>query len=158
MNNLINPNNINIELKYIDKEYLSFLYYNYINNNIKNLNDEIFEKIPFIKNKNINIIGEHEHYNKHINNKLIGLPYYVFTYINKDININYLTIELYYYPTLDLNYYLKYCEGGDPIYYEEYSDKDIIEFIKADDNYNIMKNIVNMYKKINDNYSKLDFI
>ncbi len=35
MNYLINTSNIKNELKYIDKEYLVFLYYNYINYNIQ---------------------------------------------------------------------------------------------------------------------------
>jgi hypothetical protein len=30
--------------------------------------------------------------------------------------------------------------------------------LKNDEHYNLMKNIVNMYKKINNNFNKLEFI
>lgn len=145
----------NIKFKQIDNEHLNWIYTNYKNNKIRNIEENPkYEKYPnnYIIIRKFQFIKKNMNTNEIIINKdIINEPYYIFSYEFNN-NITYL----YYYPTLNLDCYIKHkyytkdcwsCQKGS---YE-------IEIIEENKTYYTMVNIINKLKNINDDYSKLDF-
>lgn len=145
----------NIKFKQIDNDHLNWIYTNYKNNNIKNIEENlkyvkypndyiIIRKFPFIK-KNMNTNDSI------INTNIIGDPYYIFSYKFNN-NITYL----YYYPTLNLDCYIKHKYYTKDCWTRQKGSNEI-EVIEENETYYNMVNIINKLKNINDDFDNLDF-